>query len=127
MRRFLEESNSSDLSHSVMSTKRPLGGMSSDLEYEVSFTKVYESCLSVYLFSVKDDLGFRLEEKISHDGGYSVVSRVTEEGQANLLKVCIGDVLLGINGEKYLSHAHAVSTLKHAKRPVRVRFSRNRI
>ena len=33
-----------------------------------------------------------------------------------------GCTVVGINGEEYLSHAHTVATLKHAKRPVTVRF-----
>ena len=33
-----------------------------------------------------------------------------------------GDVVLGVNGERYLSHAHTAATLKHGRRPVELRL-----
>lgn len=47
---------------------------------------------------------------------------VPETGQAVARGVREGCTVVGINGEEYLSHAHTVATLKHAKRPVTVRF-----
>eukprot|EP00752_Nemacystus_decipiens_P006836 g6138.t1 len=70
---------------------------------------------------VEGELGMRLEERGSFEAS-SVVVRVTEDGQAMYLGVREGCTVVGINGEKYLSHAHTVATLKHAKRPVQVRF-----
>lgn len=43
-------------------------------------------------------------------------------GQAQSLGVSEGCVVVGLNGEEYLSHAHTVATLKHARRPILVRF-----
>ena len=40
MRQFLEEKNASDSSHPVMSTKRLLGSITCDSEYEVNFVEV---------------------------------------------------------------------------------------
>ena len=31
-------------------------------------------------------------------------------------------VVLGVNGERYLSHAHTAATLKHGRRPVELRL-----
>lgn len=70
---------------------------------------------------VQPELGFRLEEVISHET-YSTVTHITENGAAKNLGVRIGWILLGINFEKYISHAHSVATLKYAKRPVTIRF-----
>ncbi|CAB1104456.1 unnamed protein product [Ectocarpus sp. CCAP 1310/34] len=67
------------------------------------------------------ELGMRLEERGSFKAS-SVVVKITEGGQAVSLGVREGCKVVGINGEKYLSHAHTVATLKHAKRPVVVRF-----
>ncbi|CAN0022966.1 unnamed protein product [Ectocarpus sp. 13 AM-2016] len=68
------------------------------------------------------ELGMRLEERGSFKAS-SVVVKITEgAGQAVSLGVREGCKVVGINGEKYLSHAHTVATLKHAKRPVVVRF-----
>lgn len=52
----------------------------------------------------------------------SEVTSVTEGGAAEGQGVEEGWIVVGINGEKYLSHAHTVATLKHGKRPVTVRF-----
>jgi predicted metalloprotease with PDZ domain len=74
-----------------------------------------------FLFFLQGELGFRLDEK----PGISVVSVVTEvsdKGQAQQKGLKMGCILVGINRDPYLSHAHAVSTLKHSKRPVTVRF-----
>ena len=66
-------------------------------------------------------LGFRLEER----GGLVAVSLVTSvdaAGQAAAAGVRAGDVVLGVNGERYLSHAHTAATLKHGRRPVELRL-----
>ena len=66
-------------------------------------------------------LGMRLEER----GGLvalSVVTHVADGGQARDAGVQLGCVVLGVNGERYLSHAHTTATLKHGKRPVMVRL-----
>ena len=52
----------------------------------------------------------------------SVVTFIAPEGQAEAAGVTIGCTIIGVNGERFISHAHTVSTLRHAKRPVRVRF-----
>jgi len=67
------------------------------------------------------ELGCRLEEQIGIVKG-SIVTSVTEGGQAKLKGICIGCVVVGVNQEYFISHAHTVATLKHAKRPVFVRF-----
>ncbi|CAM9721124.1 unnamed protein product [Choristocarpus tenellus] len=71
------------------------------------------------------ELGLRLEERGSFQA-FSVVTKITEGGvcQAQYLGITMGCVLLGLNGEEYLSHAHAVATLKHARRPLIARFRR---
>ena len=54
----------------------------------------------------------RLEER----GGLvalSVVTAVDAAGQAADAGVDVGCVVLGVNGERYLSHAHTAATLKH--------------
>ena len=66
-------------------------------------------------------LGFRLEER----GGLVAVSLVTSvdaAGPAAAAGVRAGDVVLGVNGERYLSHAHTAATLKHGRRPVELRL-----
>eukprot|EP00904_Undaria_pinnatifida_P004192 jgi/Undpi1/13774/HiC_scaffold_9.g03425.m1 len=62
------------------------------------------------------ELGMRLEERGSFKAS-SVVVKITEDGQAMSLGIREGCTVVGINGEEYLSHAHTVATLKHAKRP----------
>ena len=67
------------------------------------------------------ELGARIEER----GGavpMSVIVSVSDKGQAAAKGVTIGCTIVGINGERFLSHAHTISTLKHAKRPLTVRF-----
>lgn len=85
--------------------------------------------MSNYLFVsfvcliVKGELGLRIEES---DGtpSVSVVTNVTVLEQANRKGVDVGSVIIGINREAFMSHAHTVSTLKHSKRPLIVRFRR---
>ena len=72
-------------------------------------------------------LGMRLEEMAltSAEGGLKYVSQVlqvTSGGAAEAQGVLDGCVVVGINGERALGHAHTVATLKHGKRPVAVRF-----
>ncbi len=91
-----------------MTTKKMLdGNISNKDEFDVSFDE--------------GELGARFEER---DGinPVSVVTNVTENGQAKIKGVKVGCIILGVNGEKFISHAHTVATLKHAKRPVIVRF-----
>ena len=74
-----------------------------------------------YLSNDQGDLGMRIQER----GGLvpqSVVVGVEPEGQAAANGVSVGCTVVGVNGELFISHAHTVSTLKHAKRPVSVRF-----
>ncbi|CAM9589136.1 unnamed protein product, partial [Scytosiphon promiscuus] len=94
----------------TMSTKKALSDDpgSEDGEFDVRFGE--------------GELGMRLEERGSFKAS-SVVVKITEDaGQAMSLGIREGCTVVGINGEKYLSHAHTVATLKHAKRPVAVRF-----
>jgi predicted metalloprotease with PDZ domain len=96
------------LSGNKMTTKKMLeGNISSKDEFDVSFDE--------------GELGARFEER---DGiiPVSVVTNITEHGQAKIKGVKVGCIILGVNGEKFISHAHTVATLKHAKRPVIVRF-----
>lgn len=72
-------------------------------------------------------LGMQLQEMpvtTGHDGlrYVSEVTMVVEGGAAERAGVKEGTVVAGINGERFLSHAHTVATLKHGKRPVKVRF-----
>ena len=79
-------------------------------------------------------LGMRLEEKavaLNAAGGgggglkyVSVVVQVTDGGAAHRQGVGDGCLVLGVNGERFISHAHTVATLKHGRRPVQVRFRR---
>lgn len=91
-----------------MSTKKSLEHTpNSDLEFDAVFEE--------------GEIGARFEER----GGLnpvSVVVAVAPKGQAETKGVSIGCTVVGISGEKFLSHAHTVSTLKHAKRPLTVRF-----
>jgi hypothetical protein len=67
------------------------------------------------------EIGARIEER---DGQYpvSVVTAVADKGQAMNKGVTYGCIVIGINYERFISHAHTISSLKHAKRPVIVRF-----
>lgn len=74
-------------------------------------------------------LGMRLEERpvAVGAGGLRYVSEVVHvapEGAAEGQGVREGCLVMGINGERFISHAHAVATLKHGRRPVHVRFRR---
>jgi len=93
-----------------MTTKRVLeSSLGSELEFDTVFTD--------------GEIGARFEER----GGVnpvSVVVNVTENSQAASKGVSIGCTVVGINGERFISHAHTISTLKHAKRPLTVRFRR---
>jgi hypothetical protein len=72
-------------------------------------------------------LGMRLEEMAltSREGGLRYVCQVlqvTPGGAAEKEGVVDGCMVVGVNGERFISHAHTVATLKHGKRPVVVRF-----
>jgi C-terminal processing protease CtpA/Prc len=68
-------------------------------------------------------LGFKLEERLGHRAS-SVVVEVADNSQAKYKGVRVGYVVVGINSDPFLSHAHAVATLKHVRRPVIVRFKK---
>jgi predicted metalloprotease with PDZ domain len=95
-------------------TKQALGPPQDESEYDAVFRE--------------GGLGLRLEERNMVVGSQvkfvSVVTSVTSGGVAEGEGVEEGDVVVGINGERFLSHAHAVATLKHGRRPVTVRFRR---
>jgi S1-C subfamily serine protease len=55
----------------------------------------------------------------------SVVTQVLPNSPAMEKGVRVGCILVGINYEKFISHAHSVATLKYVKRPVTVRFRRD--
>jgi hypothetical protein len=78
--------------------------------------------LLCHAVAAQADTGFRIDEKIGHRS-VSVVVEVADRGAAQLRGVRPGFVVVGINGERYISHAHCVATLKHAKRPLVVRFA----
>ena len=66
-------------------------------------------------------LGMRLEER----GGLvplTMVTSVAVDGQAAAAGISPGCVVLGVNGEQYLSHAHTTATLIHGRRPVELRL-----
>lgn len=42
--------------------------------------------------------------------------------QAAALGIVVGAIVLGINGEPYVSHFHTADMLKNAPRPIVVRF-----
>ena len=70
---------------------------------------------------MEGSLGMRLDER----GGYvpvSVVTNVVPGGQAEQAGVEVGCLVVGVNGERFLSHAHTIATLKHGKRPVKIRM-----
>ena len=52
----------------------------------------------------------------------TVVTHVADGGQAHVAGVKVGCTLLGLNGERYLSHAHTSATLQYGKRPVKLRL-----
>jgi predicted metalloprotease with PDZ domain len=53
-----------------------------------------------------------------------VVTSVTPAGESHRLGLTVGCIVVGINGEKFISHAHTVASLKHSKRPFTVRFKK---
>lgn len=98
---------------SVASTRKSLLREAGEDEFDVTFEDMA--------------LGLRLEEKAVYSEGeglkyVSMVVSVTDGGWADREGVEEGCVIVGVNGEKFLSHAHTVATLKHGRRPVTVRF-----
>ena len=63
-------------------------------------------------------------EKISSDGMsiFSEVVDVFPGCMADRIGVEIGCIVVAVNYDKYISHAHTVSTLKHSRRPITVQF-----
>jgi hypothetical protein len=95
-------------------------------EVELIFTEVcvvvFHHCLVLsQLLCTQSDLGFRIEELVGHEI-VSIVDEVTLGGAAELHGVRVGWTLVGINHEKYISHAHSTATLKYVKKPVTIRF-----
>lgn len=104
-----KDNNNVGSSGSKMTTKRQLDSSP-------------ESSIDILDVTFSDgDLGARFEEKPGPIP-LSVVTSVTDDGQAKLKGVKVGCIIVGVNGEKFISHAHTVATLKHCKRPVAVRF-----
>jgi len=103
----------------------PLGG-GSGLTTKVPLTEdpdagEFDACFA------EGPLGMRLEEMplTSREGGLKYVCQVlqvTSGGAAESKGVRDGCCVVGVNGERFISHAHTVATLKHGKRPVLVRF-----
>ena len=90
-----------------MSTKVDIGALTNQDEVDITF--------------MEGSLGMRLDER----GGYvpvSVVTNVVPGGQADQAGVEVGCLVVGVNGERFLSHAHTIATLQHGKRPVKVRM-----
>ena len=57
-------------------------------------------------------------------GSGSIVVEVISGSPAQQYGVTTGCVVIGVNFEKFISHAHTVATLRHGKRPLTVRFRR---
>ena len=53
-----------------------------------------------------------------------MITNIQKDGISHSLGLTLGCIVIGINGEKFISHAHTVATLKHSKRPITVRFKR---
>jgi len=92
-----------------MSTKMEIGQLSEREELDVTFGA--------------GELGMRLEER----GDYrlvpvSVVTSLVPCSQAEAAGVVVGCTVVGVNGERYINHAHTVATLKHGRRPVKLRM-----
>ncbi|KAJ8599166.1 hypothetical protein CTAYLR_008566 [Chrysophaeum taylorii] len=104
---FRESITVPDVPRDPTSTKHSLGEFQDDCEFDATF----------------DDgpLGMRIEER-SGLVPITVVTHVDDTGQAYEAGVRVGCVVIGLNGERYLSHAHTTATLRHAKRPVHVRL-----
>jgi len=84
-------------------------------------TGEFDTCFS------EGPLGMRLEEMAvtSRERGLMYVCQVlqvTPGGAAEKEGVVDGCVVVGVNGERFISHAHTVATLRYGKRPVVVRF-----
>lgn len=88
-------------------SKQELGDFEDDREFDSTFED--------------GPLGMRIEER-SGLVPITVVTHLDEDGQAYHEGVRLGCVILGVNNQKYLSHAHTTATLRHAKRPIQVRF-----
>eukprot|EP01038_Epipyxis_sp_PR26KG_P007903 gene7903-10728_t len=69
------------------------------------------------------DLGFRIDERIGFTS-VSVVTEVIPNSSAKNQGLQVGHIIIGINREKFISHAHSSTTLKHIKRPVVIRFKK---
>lgn len=71
------------------------------------------------------ELGITLIELAgSHNHCVSLVSEVHDNTSAHRQGVPVDCIIVCINDEPYISHSHTISTLKHAKRPVKLRFRR---
>lgn len=88
-------------------TKKVLDAFADDREFDVIFRD--------------GPLGMRIEERIGLVP-VTVVTHVDPKGQAFQAGVRPGCTVQGLNGEKYLSHAHCAATLRHAKRPLTARL-----
>jgi len=91
-----------------LGTKQPLArALGDDREFDVRF--------------VDGPIGMRIEERLGLVP-VTVVTHVDPAGQAWQAGVRTGCTIIGLNGERYLSHAHAAATLRHAKRPLAARL-----
>lgn len=71
------------------------------------------------------ELGITLKElRGSGSQSLSIVTAVQENSPAHNLGVPVDCIIVCINDEPYISHSHTIATLKHAKRPVKLRFRR---
>ena len=80
-------------------------GTGGSLEYEITFGH--------------GDIGMRLEEQANQR---SVVTSVTAHSQAHVNNVRVGSMVTAVNNEKFISHVHTIASIKHARRPIVVRF-----
>ena len=75
---------------------------------------------------IQPELGARFEESfIQSPKIVTMVTNIVSGGESSRLGVTIGSIVVGVQGEKYISHAHTIATLKHSKRPVKVRFRKS--
>ena len=123
--RSSSSSSSSSSGGSSSSSSRPVGGgcglTTKICLREQPGTGEFDTCFA------EGPLGMRLEERTvtSMEGGLKYVCQVlqvTPGGGAEKEGVVDGCVVVGVNGERFISHAHTVATLRHGKRPVIVRF-----
>lgn len=65
-----------------------------------------------------------LVERMSNDGKVysSEVVQVVSNSASDKLGIKPGYIVIGVNNEAYISHAHTVAALKYSKRPLIVRF-----